>query len=59
MSPAGNLPVSETLAVFLGLTGYDWLTEGNAEPLTAMLTASIAGIAIFVLRRRRQSRDKD
>jgi hypothetical protein len=46
-----NLPASETLAVFLGLTGFDWLSEGQADLLSSLVIALIVGLAIHFLRR--------
>ena len=39
MAFADNLPITESLGVFVGVTGLDWLTEGRAEPLNAALVA--------------------
>lgn len=50
MAFADNLPISESLGVFIGITGYDWLAEGQTEPLTAALTALAAGAVIAVVR---------
>ena len=46
-----NLPVSETLAVFLGLTGFDWLSQGQADLLGSLVISLIVGVAIHFLRR--------
>ncbi len=50
MAFADNLPISESLGVFVGVTGFDWLTEGQAEPLKAALAAITAGAIIAVAR---------
>ena len=39
MAFVDNLPVSESLGVFVGIAGYDWLAEGQAEPLKAAIAA--------------------
>ncbi len=43
MAFVDNLPVSESLGVFVGIAGYDWLAEGQAEPLKAAIAAVAAG----------------
>ncbi|MBP5986662.1 MAG: hypothetical protein KA538_05705 [Azonexus sp.] len=50
MAFADNLPISESLGVFVGVTGFDWLTEGQAEPLKAVLAAVAAGAIIAIAR---------
>lgn len=40
MSLPDDLPVSESLAVFLGVTGFQWLTEGRAGLLLPLSLAS-------------------
>lgn len=58
MAFADNLPINESFGVFVGVSGYDWLTEGQAEPLKAISVALAAGavlvIARYWLRRRRK-----
>ena len=39
MAFVDNLPVSESLGVFVGIAGYDWLAEGQAEPLKEFIRA--------------------
>lgn len=51
MAFADNLPISESLGVFVGVAGFDWLTEGQAEPLKALLSALVAGGVILAARR--------
>ena len=58
MAFADNLPITESLGVFVGVTGLDWLTEGRAEPLNAALVALAAGTAIYVVRRWSKHRQK-
>jgi hypothetical protein len=50
MAFADNLPINESLGVFVGVAGMDWLVDGQAELLRAMLAAIIAGGVIFVVR---------
>jgi len=50
MAFADNLPISESVGVFVGVTGFDWLSEGQAEPLKAALAAVAAGAIIAIAR---------
>jgi len=50
MAFADNLPISESLGVFIGITGFDWLSEGQAEPLKAAVAAVAAGAVIAIAR---------
>jgi hypothetical protein len=59
MAFADNLPISESLGVFVGVAGFDWLTDGQAEPLNAALAAIAAGAAIIAARRWFKRRRKD
>ena len=43
MAFADNLPINESLGVFVGVAGMDWLADGRAEPLNALLAAVAAG----------------
>ena len=43
MAFADNLPINESLGVFVGVAGMDWLADGRAEPLNALLAAGAAG----------------
>lgn len=47
---AHDLPISETIGIFLGVTGVDWLADGYAEPLKAFAFSLVAGTAIFFAR---------
>lgn len=58
MAFADNLPISESLGVFIGITGFDWLSEGQAEPLKAAVTAVAAGALIVVARQFLEKRHK-
>lgn len=59
MAFADNLPVSESLGVFVGVAGFDWLTEGQAEPLKAAVAAIAVGAVILATRRWLRNRRKD
>jgi len=59
MAFADHLPINESLGVFVGVAGFDWLAEGQAEPLKALLAALCAGIAIILLRQHRKNRRKE
>lgn len=50
MAFSDNLPISESLGVFVGITGFDWLAEGQAEPLKAAIAAIAAGGIIAIAR---------
>jgi hypothetical protein len=59
MAFADNLPISESVGVFIGITGFDWLSEGQAEPLKAAIAAVAAGALIAIARlwmKKRQNR---
>ena len=59
MAFADNLPINESLGVFVGVAGMDWLAYGHAEPLNALLAAVAAGAAIVITRRWLRNRRKD
>lgn len=59
MAFADNLPVSESFGVFVGVAGFDWLTEGHAEPLKAIAAAVVAGVVILAGRQWLKSRHKN
>jgi hypothetical protein len=58
MALSDNLPVSEALGVFVGITGFDWLAEGRADPVKAAIAAvaagAIIGMARWMLKNRRR-----
>jgi hypothetical protein len=58
MAFADNLPLSESVGVFLGVSGLDWLADGHAEPVFAAIAAVVAGAAIVIARRFLRSRDR-
>lgn len=45
-----NLPISETVGVFVGVAGIDWLADGYAEPAKAVIVAVAAGAVIYCAR---------
>ncbi len=57
MSFSDSLPISESLGVFLGVSGLDWLADGNAELLRAVAAGIATGVVLYaaraILRRRR------
>lgn len=59
MAFADNLPISESLGVFVGVAGIDWLTDGQAEPLNAALAAIATGAVILAARRWLKRHAKD
>lgn len=59
MAFADNLPISESLGVFVGVAGFDWLADGQAEPLKATVAAVAAGAVILVARHWLKHRRKD
>lgn len=54
-----DIPVSESLAVFLGVTGFQWLTEGRAGLLLPFFLAALSGCIILAIRRHRKRRDRE
>lgn len=59
MAFADNLPLSESFGVFVGVAGFDWLTDGQAEPLKAAVAAIAAGAVIVATRHWLKKRRKD
>ncbi|PKO90926.1 MAG: hypothetical protein CVU16_08815 [Betaproteobacteria bacterium HGW-Betaproteobacteria-10] len=59
MAFADNLPLSESFGVFVGVAGFDWLTDGQAEPLKAALAAVAAGAVIVAARHWRKKHRKN
>jgi len=59
MAFADNLPISESVGVFVGVAGFDWLADGQAEPMKAALAAIAAGAIILAARRWLRNRRKD
>ena len=59
MAFADTLPVNDALGVFVGVAGMDWLADGQAEPLKALLAAVVSGAAIVAVRQWRKRRRKD
>lgn len=54
-----KLPVNESLGVFFGVAGFDWLADGQADPIDALLAAVVVGSIIFALRRVKKMRRQD
>jgi len=53
-----NWPISECLGVLFGVLGVDWLIDGKARFLTAIIPALAVGALIMIWRRwRRKKRD--
>ena len=59
MAFSDNLPISESVGVFIGITGFDWLSEGQPEPLKAAMTAIAAGALIAIARHWLKKRHKE
>lgn len=59
MAFADHLPLSETLGVFVGVAGLDWLSDGHAEPINAALIALAAGAVLLAARRWLKTRRKE
>ena len=59
MAFADNLPINESLGVFVGVAGLDWLADGRAEPINAFLAAIAVGAAIVIGRHLLKKRRKD
>lgn len=51
MAFADNLPINESLGVFVSVAGLDWLADGHAEPLKAFAVAIAAGAVIIFVRK--------
>lgn len=58
MAFSDNLPISESVGVFIGITGFDWLSEGQADPLEAAMAAIAAGALIALTRQWLKKRHK-
>ncbi len=50
MSFGDGLPVSESIGVFIGVSGIDWLADGHAEPTKAAIAAIAVGAVIYLVR---------
>lgn len=59
MAFADNLPISESIGVFVGVAGFDWLADGQAEPIKAVVVAVAAGVVIMAARHWRKGRRKN
>lgn len=45
-----QFPVSESCGIFIGITGIEWLADGQARPFGALLMALLGGLAVSVYR---------
>jgi hypothetical protein len=59
MAFADNFPINESLGVFVGVTGVDWLADGQAEPLKAIAISIAFGIVVLAIRRWSKRSGKD
>jgi hypothetical protein len=59
MAFADHLPINESLGVFVGVAGFDWLADGHAELANAALVALAAGAIILTVRFLIKARRKD
>jgi len=59
MAFADNLPINESLGVFVGVAGLDWLTDGQAEPIKALVVAVVSGAVILITRKWLKHKRKD
>lgn len=51
MAFADHFPINESLGVFVGVTGFDWLADGEAEPLTAIAISISFGLVVLAIRK--------
>jgi hypothetical protein len=59
MAFADHLPINESLGVFVGVAGFDWLADGHAEIANAAMVAIAAGAVILAARYLLKARRKD
>lgn len=59
MALSDHLPINESLGVFVGVAGFDWLVDGQAEPLKAAVAAIATGAVIAAARHWLRKRRKD
>lgn len=45
-----HFPLSESIGIFFGISGVDWLANGYAEPLKAAAIALCCGVVMFAWR---------
>lgn len=55
--PSG-LPLSESLGVFLGVLGLQWLIDGQADILLALGLALATAVLILILRRLQRRKEE-
>jgi hypothetical protein len=46
-----DLPINETLAVFLGVNGFEWLSKGQADAFNAATIALCTGLLVYLVRK--------
>jgi predicted transporter len=59
MALPDDLPISESLAVFFGVAGFQWLSAGRAELIDSLLPALIVGATLFIARRWRDRKRRE
>lgn len=59
MALPDDLPISESLAVFFGVAGFQWLSSGRAGLLDALLPALLFGASVFAIRRWRERKRRE
>ena len=59
MAFADNFPIIESLGVFVGVTGVDWLADGQAEPLKAIAISIVFGVVVLAIRKWSKRSTKD
>ncbi|WP_028994596.1 hypothetical protein [Azonexus hydrophilus] len=60
MALPDDLPISESLAVFFGVAGFQWLVSGQAGLIDAIVPALLFGASVFAIRRwRERNRSED
>ena len=58
MAFVDHFPLAESLGVFVGVSGFEWLAEGQAELMNALLAAAVGGGIISAARRLKQRRNR-
>ena len=59
MAFADNFPINESLGIFVGVTGVDWLADGQAEPLKAIAISIAFGLVVLAIRKWTKRPTKD
>ena len=58
MAFVDHFPLAESLGVFVGVSSFEWLAEGQAELMNALLAAAVGGGIISAARRLKQRRNR-